>query len=265
MARAAHLIGAIGIFCAATAVFSLAGQPIEQSRFEPRILLEEPAGDILLESPLPARKPADPEEVQRTLSDPSPERRIAGLEKLRLDLKTLSSELVAQVTKMSGADPEARVRIAALETFGAWIDRDPNFLSRVGEEMAGYIKTSADTKFRARGLKLFYRAAQKHMGLPENLLSSLTELLWKEASEENRALVAKSFVGASGKAIQEALTRLEQAYLGERELAVKRIILSQMLNVGKNRAIEILRRIPGDDPLAAEVQNLLEASAASIR
>jgi hypothetical protein len=202
-------------------------------------------------------------------NDGLPEKRVAALSQLSkvFDVKTepmsrlvnISPQLIDAVAQLAETDADKRVRLAAMDAMGSWVDRNPNILPALSHKLLGIIKTSSDDELRAHGLQTVVDSARKHMGFRDDLIAEMTELSWTDPDERNRDLAAQGFSGASGKAIDAALIQLEAAYYQSTELDTKKIILHQMATIGKTNSIAILQRIPGGDPLARDVQTLMQS------
>ncbi|MDQ6631166.1 MAG: hypothetical protein M3Y82_05345, partial [Verrucomicrobiota bacterium] len=170
----------------------------------------------------------------------------------------IAPPVIDSVMNLVNNDPDKRIRLAAIETIDHWIDRNPNILSSLGEKLLQSAKASDDAEFRFEALQTIVNSANRHMGFSEDALLQLTDILWKDPDARNRALAVQGFTGASGLAINSALTQLETAYYEQRDQNTRSLILHQMAAIGKTEAISLLQKIPETDPLLSEAQTLLQ-------
>lgn len=172
--------------------------------------------------------------------------------------RTLPPDLLSGLARLSCEDESPQVRASAIEAMGSWVNWNPNCLPALSRALLG-TKEKTDPWTWGLALKTITDHARQHMGLPDEVLGQMTDLLWKDSSAPNRELVVQAFTGASGSAIASALGQLEKAFYEQTEPDTRTVILGQIVRLGQGSAWQILSGIPEDDPLAAQARNYLES------
>ncbi|MDQ6631167.1 MAG: hypothetical protein M3Y82_05350 [Verrucomicrobiota bacterium] len=182
------------------------------------------------------------------LHDPLPERRQAGLVALS-KVPEPSPDLLQNVVRSSREDQSNEVRLSAIATLAVWMHRQPDLVEKVTSELLQTIHLSTNNQVRASAIQTI--VAQKR-ALTEKVVEVINEFLIKEPGTQNRLLVARAVGGETPQARSFSLGQLQQAYQQETDIKVKQNVLTEIVRIGQSDAMDILEKIPSDNPLLAQ-------------
>ncbi len=168
----------------------------------------------------------------------------------------VDAALLATVGGIAQSDADISVKLTALETLRSWLQQDGALQSQVALQLVQTISSSHHQSMEGHALSAL---ASHDAQLSLELISALPQEWRRDASPQNRALMASVLGKASPEAKQLALASLQDALTQETDSDLRALIVSQMIHLGDAGLLERMQSgTESDQQFALQVAGYLQ-------
>lgn len=197
--------------------------------------------------------------LKMALNDPSLERRRAAITALGY-MSKVPPELRDQIAEISRSGPDEQIRLAAIEAMGSWMNKNPQLIQTISEQLLLTREANSDPAIRGVVIQTI---GNMDAPLSRKVFEAMAEAVVHEAIPHNRSLAALALGSGVGPESREPiLATLESAYHVESNLDTQRHIITQITKAARYDAEDYLSRLPTPHPLLEQdVKDYIEILA----